>query len=141
MALFKNFGFTQLARRTLAVIAASTGLSHSESNAVPQDNNHEVGVGNPSYGWFQKKILNQKLVLKLNPNNADKSLLAYHSSHRSHSSHSSHRSHASHYSGSSAGYTRENSSGGGGKGLLFIALSAAAAYAAYQYGKSKREKK
>lgn len=108
-------GLAFLSSKVAAVIAATIGsLMHVKSDAQIQPSQPPANDSTISYEDYQKKILKRQLVLKLNLDNPDNSLLAFHRSHSSHSSHSSHysssssghsshsshSSHASHYSGS-----------------------------------------
>src|SRR3989344_4940169 len=100
----RQFGFLALAKKSLAVIAASIGtLVPQESKAIPITNDIDAGSKNLNYESFQKQILKSKLVLKLNPYYPDQSFLAMHKSH------SSHRSHSSHYSSSGSGHSSHTS--------------------------------
>jgi murein L,D-transpeptidase YcbB/YkuD len=98
----EKFGYLNLAKKSLAVIAASlTALIPNRSNALPQSTNFDTSGAKLDFKTFQKQILKSKLVLKISSYNPDKFLLAMHTSHASHSSHASHASHSSHYSSSS----------------------------------------
>jgi hypothetical protein len=109
----KNLGFLNLIQKTTTVIIASLGLlSNNSAQSFHQET--EGSRSNLNYESLKNRNSKSKLILKLNPNNPERMLIAQHSSHSSHASHSSH---VSHYS-SSASYSDNSSTESGNRSVL-----------------------
>jgi uncharacterized membrane protein YgcG len=130
--------FSSLTKKSLAIAAASLSMLTSKAAIAPDLNKPALREDDINRGMNRNKMLRRKLILKLNPADPSRSLLATHSSHASHSSHSSHASHSSHSSGGySGGYN--NSSGGDGSGLGGLLVGGAVVYGIYRLaGKRKK---
>lgn len=125
-------GVENLAKKTLAIISASTSLLvNQKAAAIPH--NFQGDELTESKNETYKRKLRPKLVLKLNPNNLQEGKYIAHSSH---SSHSSHASHSSHYSSS---YSHDSGSSSG-VGIGVIVAGGLIAYGAYQLGKRNKNK-
>lgn len=125
-------GFLDLAKKTMLIL--STSLLAINQSQGQNDNVENINIEPSTEVKFQ-----EKLVLKVNPNQSTNNLLAFHRSHSSHSSHSSHRSHSSHYSSS---YSSSSSrSGGGGSVLPYILGGGALLYGFSQLMSDKDKKK
>ncbi|MBS0027488.1 peptidoglycan-binding domain-containing protein [Chitinophaga sp. 22321] len=95
-----KFGFQNLAKKSLAVIAAALSAFSQTKAEVFVNNLASDNDNNINYENIHKNVTKPKLVLKLNVANPENSFVLMHSSHSSHRSHSSHSSHSSHYSSS-----------------------------------------
>jgi len=133
----KKLGFLKLLQKTTTVITASLGLL-SNNSAQSFQQKAEGSRSNLNYESLKNLNPKSKLILKLNPNNPERMLIAQHSSHSSHVSHSSH---ASHYS-SSTSYSDNSSTEGGNKSVLPLVIAGAVvAGGGYLISKNKKNKK
>jgi hypothetical protein len=123
----KKYGFTHLAKKSIAIITTALSLLTGHEIKAQHQTAADPGDNSEKERLF-KKNRKQQLVLKMNSNDPQDYLLAQH---RSHSSHSSHRSH---YSSSSGG------GGGGGFGLGVLIVGGLIAAAAYSAGKNSNKK-
>jgi hypothetical protein len=133
----KQLGFINLIQKTTTVIIASLGLlSNNSAQSFHQET--EGNRSNLNYESLKSRSSKSKLILKLNPNDPERMLIAQHSSHSSHASHSSH---SSHYS-SSTGYSDNSATEGGNKNILpLLVAGAVVAAGGYLIGKNKNNKK
>ncbi|MGN6195347.1 MAG: hypothetical protein ACTHOB_10435 [Ginsengibacter sp.] len=133
----KKLGFITLIQKTTTVIIASLGLlSNNSAQSFHQETDRSLS--NLNYESLKNRNSKSKLILKLNPNNPERMLIAQHSSHSSHASHSSHSSHFS----SSTGYSDKSSTGGDNTNALpLIVAGAVIATGGYLIGKNKGKRK
>jgi len=89
----------RLATKATAIFGAAL-TAITGANATEEFNLNVADLNSNSIQIDNQKKIKPMPLMKLNPNNPDKSqFIAQHRSHSSHSSHSSHRSHYSHRSG------------------------------------------